>query len=103
MTSPIGVIATHKIIRAQAPGQDHYSFDSGLQFIMKGLDIYYNAQSRYRKCALVLVSVAFWHHMEPVKFTYHRGMRIGTLHVLDHNLRTADGQPWPTSLDVKED
>lgn len=104
MTSPIGVVATHRIVRSQAPGQELYQLGGGgFEYIMKGLDIYYNAQSRYRRCALILVAVAIWNHMEPLKFTYHRGLRIGTLHVLDHKMRTPDGQPWPTALDVKED
>ena len=104
MTTPPSVVVTHRIVRAQAPGQQFYNLNTdGLGFITKGIDIYYGAQSRYRRCALILVAVAIWHHMEPVKFTYHRNMRIGTLHVLDHSLRTPDGQPWPTALDVKEE
>lgn len=100
---PFSVVATHKIVKKNAPGQVYYNVgNGGFENVERGMDIYYKTQSRYKKSALKLVMIAITNNLVPMKFEYHRDTRIGTLHCLDMNLRTPDGKGWPTALDLKE-
>lgn len=102
--APISVVATHRITNGHALGPSIYSMGNGnFDDVYKAADIYYKAQPRYRKCALILVLVAIKNGMEPVKFVYHRNKRVGTLHVLNRQAVTPDGKPWPAALNLKEE
>ncbi len=100
---PTTVVISHRIVRQVAPGREVMSIIQGnFERVSQAVDIYYKANSRYRKSALVLCMSALAKGLDPVKFEYHRDSRIGTLHCVDSQHLTPDGKPWPVVLDLKE-